>query len=53
MSITTQDRDLYRVDGYLMKPEAIPPDIEVPFELEMQCFYTSDWQKLIKHPECP
>ena len=25
--IVTQDRDLYRVDGYLMDPDAIPADI--------------------------
>ena len=42
--IVTQDRDRYRVDGYLMHPEAIPADTAVPFELEMQCFSLPNWQ---------
>ena len=42
--IVTQDRDLYRVDGWLMTPELIPPDTNVPFELEMKCYKPRDWQ---------
>ena len=45
--IVTQDRDLYRVDGYLTNPEAIPADTAVPFELEMQCFSLSSWHQLL------
>ena len=45
--IVTQDRDLYRVDGYLVAPEVIPADTNVPFELEMQCFNLRSWQKVV------
>ena len=45
--IVTQDRDLYRVDGYLVAPEAIPAETNVPFELEMQCFNLRSWQKVV------
>ena len=41
--IVTQDRDRYRVDGYLMDPAAIPADTSVPFELEMKCFELPAW----------
>lgn len=51
--IVTQNRDLYRVDGYLMDPGAIPPDTNVPFELEMKCFNLKAWLALPKYPECP
>ena len=44
--IITQERDRYRVDGYLMDPDAIPADISVPFELEMQCFDLLSWHQL-------
>ena len=30
-----------------MAPAAIPPDITVPFELEMQCFKLPSWQEVI------
>ena len=36
--IVTQEAPLYRVDGWLMDPDAIPPETDVPFELEMKCF---------------
>ena len=45
--IVTQDRDLYRVDGYLMDGTTIPPDTNVPFDLEMQCFELCRWQHVI------
>lgn len=45
--IVTQDRDLYRVDGFLMDGTAIPPDTDVPFELEMQCFKLRAWQQVV------
>ena len=51
--IVTQNRDLYRVDGYLMDPGAIPADTNVPFELEMKCFDLKAWLSLPKYPECP
>ena len=51
--IVTQDRDLYRVDGYLMDPDAIPADTSVPFELEMKCFDLRAWHGLPEVPECP
>ena len=44
--IVTQDRDRYRVDGYLMDPAAIPADTSVPFELEMKCFQLTAWYDL-------
>ena len=44
--IVTQDRDRYRVDGYLMDPAAIPADTSVPFELEMKCFELPAWYEL-------
>ena len=50
--IVTQDRDLYRVDGYLMAPESIPPDTSVPFELEMQCFELKRWYALPESIPC-
>ena len=50
--IVTQDRDLYRVDGYLMAPESIPPDTAVPFELEMQCFELKRWYALPESIPC-
>ncbi len=50
--IVTQDRDLYRVDGYLMSPAGIPPDSSVPFELEMQCFDLRAWHELPEVPDC-
>lgn len=51
--IVTQERDRYRVDGYLMAPEAIPPDTEVPFELEMQCYKLPAWYGLYPNDCCP
>jgi len=51
--IVTQERDRYRVDGYLMDPDTIPEDTSVPFELEMKCFSLSAWHQLPDHPECP
>lgn len=53
--IVTQDRDFYRVDGYLMDPTAIPPDTAVPFELEMECFDLIAWQEVARgtEHECP
>jgi hypothetical protein len=45
--IVTQDADLYRVDGYLMAPGAIPPETDVPFELEMQCFELLKWYEVV------
>ena len=45
--IVTQDRDLYRVDGFLMDGTAIPPDTDVPFELEMKCFELRRWQHVV------
>ena len=45
--IVTQDRDLYRVDGYLVAPEAVSAETNVPFELEMQCFNLRSWQKVV------
>ena len=50
--IVTQERDSYRVDGYLMDPGAIPADTSVPFELEMKCFSTPAWHGLKKVPPC-
>ena len=50
--IVTQERDRYRVDGYLMAPETIPPDTLVPFELEMQCYELQRWYALPKSPPC-
>ena len=50
--IVTQERDRYRVDGYLMAPETIPPDTSVPFELEMQCFDLKAWYALPESPDC-
>ena len=47
--IVTQDRDRYRVDGYLMDPAAIPADTSVPFELEMKCFELPAWYELPIH----
>lgn len=44
--IVTQERDLYRVDGWLVAPEAIPPTTLVPFELEMVCFEQPAWHDL-------
>ena len=44
--IVTQERDLYRVDGWLVAPEAIPPTTLVPFELEMVCFKQPAWHDL-------
>ena len=44
--IVTQQRDLYRVDGYLMDTAAIPSDTAVPFELEMECFRLPPWYEL-------
>ena len=44
--IVTQDRDLYRVDGYLMDIDCIPSDTLVPFELEMKCFELPVWHDL-------
>ena len=43
--IVTQQRDLYRVDGYLMDPDNIPEDTSVPFELEMKCFDLRAWHE--------
>jgi hypothetical protein len=51
--IVTQDRDLYRVDGYLMDPDGIPADTSVPFELEMKCFNLRAWHELPETPDCP
>ncbi|MDG2271699.1 MAG: hypothetical protein P8L39_05315 [Halioglobus sp.] len=51
--IVTQARDLYRVDGYLMAPDAIPEDTSVPFELEMTCFNLRAWHELPETPDCP
>ena len=51
--IVTQDRDLYRVDGWLMDPGAIPPDSDVPLELEMKCFNLKAWLELPEYPKCP
>jgi hypothetical protein len=45
--IVTQDRDRYRVDGYLMDPPAIPADTDVPFDLEMQCFELLKWYEVV------
>jgi len=45
--IVTQDRDRYRVDGYLMDGSAIPADTAVPFELDMQCFNLRAWQLVV------
>jgi len=45
--IVTQDRDFYRVDGYLMDGTAIPADTAVPFELEMECFNLQAWQEVV------
>ena len=50
--IVTQNRDLYRVDGYLMAPDSIPPDTSVPFELEMQCFELKRWYDLPESLPC-
>ena len=50
--IVTQDRDRYRVDGYLMDPTAIPPETLVPFELEMQCFKLPPWYDLLAQSKC-
>ena len=46
--IVTQKRDLYRVDGYLMNPGAIPEDPDVPFELEMECFELPSWYDVVE-----
>ena len=51
--IVTQDAALYRVDGYLMDPDAIPEDTSVPFELEMKCFDLRAWHELSEVPDCP
>jgi hypothetical protein len=45
--IVTQERDFYRVDGYLMDTTQIPPDVDVPFELEMLCYDLRSWQKVV------
>ena len=45
--IVTQNRDLYRVDGWLMDPGAIPADTNVPFELEMKCYQPTAWQETV------
>jgi hypothetical protein len=45
--IVTQQRDRYRVDGYLMNPTAIPEDTQVPFELDMQCFELPAWYEIV------
>ena len=45
--IVTQDRDLNRVDGWLMDPGAIPADTNVPFELEMKCYEPTAWQQTV------
>ncbi len=50
--IVTQDRDEYQVDGFLMYPDLIPPESQVPFEIEMQCFEISDWYQLPGKPNC-
>ena len=50
--IVTQERELYRVDGYLVDPGAIPAETLVPFELEMQCYKQPDWHHLKKVPPC-
>ena len=50
--IVTQDRDRYRVDGYLMDPDSIPEDTSVPFELEMKCFDLQTWHELPKRGPC-
>ena len=50
--IVTQNRDSYRVDGYLMSPASIPPDTAVPFELEMQCFELQRWYDLAESIPC-
>ena len=50
--IVTQERELYRVDGYLVDPGAIPPETLVPFELEMQCYKQPAWHHLKKVPPC-
>ena len=50
--IVTQERDRYRVDGYLMNPTAIPADISVPFELEMQCYKLPPWYDLLAQSKC-
>ena len=44
--IVTQERDRYRVDGYLMDTTAIPPETAVPFELEMKCYKLTAWYDL-------
>ncbi len=51
--IVTQDAALYRVDGYLMDPDAIPTNTSVPFELEMKCFDLRAWHELPEVPDCP
>ena len=50
--IVTQDAALYRVDGWLMDPEAIPPESDVPLELEMKCFQLQRWYDLPESPPC-
>ena len=51
--IVTQDAAPYRVDGYLMDPDAIPEDVDVPFELDMVCFDMRAWQELKGEPCSP
>ena len=45
--IVTQERDRYRVDGFLMDGSQIPADTSVPFDLEMQCFDLRAWQLVV------
>ena len=50
--IVTQEAPLYRVDGWLMDTDAIPPETDVPFELEMKCFVLQNWYALPESPDC-
>ena len=45
--IVTQERDRYRVDGFLMDGSQIPADTSVPFDLDMQCFNLRAWQQVV------
>jgi hypothetical protein len=45
--IVTQDAPLYQVDGWLMDPDAIPPETNVPFEHEMKCFELPNWHEIV------
>jgi hypothetical protein len=48
--VIVEERDLYRVDGYIVGEFVLPADENPPFELEMVCYSTPDWHELYGTP---